>query len=64
MGLDNGFGVGLTFLVLGERPLDAGQAGVAAFAFAGGNDQVEADVAEGLALFTSLTHLTSPALQT
>jgi hypothetical protein len=50
VGLVNGFGVGLAFLVLGERPVDAGQAGVAAFTFAGGDDQVEADVVERLAV--------------
>lgn len=50
MGLVNGFGVGLAFLVLGERPVDAGHAGVAAFAFAGGNNQVEADVMERFAV--------------
>jgi len=33
VGLVNGFGVALAFLVLGERPVDTGQAGVAAFAF-------------------------------
>jgi len=53
VGLVNGFGVGLAFLVLGERAVDAGQAGVASFAFAGGDDQVEADVFEGLTVLAT-----------
>lgn len=56
MGLVDGFGVGLAFLVLVERPVDAGQAGVAAFAFAGGDDQVRADVLHGLTVRAAAQH--------
>jgi hypothetical protein len=38
--LHDGVGVGRCLLVLGEGAVDAGQAGIAAFAFAGGDDQV------------------------
>jgi hypothetical protein len=41
--LVKGIGVGLAFLVLGERSVDAGQARVAAFALAGGDDQIRAE---------------------
>lgn len=56
VGLANGFGVGLAFLVLVERPVDAGQAGVAAFAFTGGDDQVKPDVLEGLTVRAAAQH--------
>lgn len=48
VGLANGVEVGLTFLVLAEHPVDAGQAGVATFVFTGGDDQVEPNAPEGL----------------
>jgi hypothetical protein len=44
VGLVDGLGVGLCLVVFGERPVDAGQARVAPFAFAGGDDQVRSDV--------------------
>lgn len=50
VGLVNGFGVGLAFLMLVERPVGAGQAGVEAFAFTGGDNQVEPDILEGLSV--------------
>ncbi|MFC0041922.1 hypothetical protein [Actinomadura rayongensis] len=40
----DGFGVALGLVVFGEGAVDAGQAGVASVAFAGGDDQVFADV--------------------
>jgi hypothetical protein len=36
--------VGLGFLMLGQGPVDAGQGGILALAFAGGDDQVFADL--------------------
>jgi hypothetical protein len=41
--LFEGLGVGLSLGVLGQCPVDAGQARVAPSAFAGGDDQVWAD---------------------
>jgi hypothetical protein len=40
VGLGDGFGVGLGFVVLGERPVDAGDAGAVSLAFAGSDDEV------------------------
>ena len=44
VGLVDGLGVRLRFVVLGKRPVDAGRAGVLAPAFAGGDDQVRSDL--------------------
>lgn len=40
MGLGDGLGVRLALLVISERPVDAGEAGVLAHALTGGDDQV------------------------
>ncbi|MER6434130.1 hypothetical protein ABT272_41600 [Streptomyces sp900105245] len=50
VGLGGGFGVRLALLVLDQRPVDAGQARVVALALAGGDDQVGADLLDGLAV--------------
>ncbi|GGN56086.1 hypothetical protein GCM10011579_016790 [Streptomyces albiflavescens] len=50
-----GFRVRLAPLVFGERPVDAGQAGVLALALAGRDDQV--DLLDGLARRPALSHL-------
>ena len=48
MGLFDGFGVCLGFVVSGQGPVDAGQARVVSLAFAGGDDQVGSDGLDGL----------------
>jgi hypothetical protein len=55
-GLFDGFGVCALLLLLGECPLDAGEARVPAFVLAGGDDQVGADVLDGLAVRAAAEH--------
>ncbi len=56
MGLVDGLGVRLPLFVLGDRPVDAGQARGAPLAFAGRDDQVWADRRDGLAAGAAPEH--------
>jgi hypothetical protein len=60
--LPSGLGLGdclricLRFLMFGQRPVNAGQAEVASFAFANGDDQVRSDVLDGFAVRAAAQH--------
>ncbi|WP_433259488.1 hypothetical protein ACQPYK_50415 (plasmid) [Streptosporangium sp. CA-135522] len=56
MGLGDGFRVGPPLLVLGERAVDAGEAGVLTLALAGGDDQTRADLLDGPAVRPASQH--------
>ncbi|MFI1293772.1 hypothetical protein ACH4VM_36005 [Streptomyces sp. NPDC020792] len=56
MRLGDGLGVRLLLLVLGERAVDARDAGGLALAFAGGDDQVGLDLLDRLAVRTAPQH--------